>query len=168
MFITRTCFLDLWPSKTFQHVWHCVVNLKVNYQSLLMRHCCSSKIRTPTSLPSVPFDVTRTWRKRFHLTRLEDVSVTPKALQIGDVQYVCITSSWRLENWSNTSNRHVLITCERRFYLHPKTSPGRDGRKRFHLTRLKTCPSPKKRYKSETSKTFTKRLPDVLKTKAIP
>ena len=34
----------------------------------------------------------------FHLTRLEDVSVTPKALQIGDVQPVFITPSRRLEN----------------------------------------------------------------------
>ena len=38
------------------------------------------KIRTNPrkGLPSVPFDVTRTWRQRPHLTRVEDVSVAKK------------------------------------------------------------------------------------------
>ena len=60
--------------------------------------------------PSEPFDDTWTWRRRFHLTRVEDVSVTQKALQIKDVQYVFISSSKRVEHRKKTLHEHVFIT----------------------------------------------------------
>ena len=41
--------------------------------------------------PSEPIDDFWKWWRRVHLSRVEDVSDTQKALQIGDVQYVYIT-----------------------------------------------------------------------------